>query len=246
VAPSRQPITGNQAASAQAGQPAQTPAKPEQLLQSRAALAPQISGADETYSPNRMLMQAGTAAPDAAGENVLAPREASQRTAAAPNASPSLAASSQLTTTLQSPFPLRSEASVATATSASPAQQIPDELRPLVQQQLDSVTTQRLAWHGEVWPGQKMDWQIEWEKEAARNDAESNQDSWSTRLSLTTPRLGKVDATLKLAGDGIRITLATPYGASAANLRDGSAALTKSLEAAGVHVLGLQVKLETK
>jgi hypothetical protein len=91
-----------------------------------------------------------------------------------------------------------------------------------------------------------MDWQIEWEKEAARNDAESNQDSWSTRLSLTTPRLGKVDATLKLAGDGIRITLATPFGASAANLRDGSAALTKSLEAAGVRVLGLQVKLETE
>ena len=49
---------------------------------------------------------------------------------------------------------------------------------------------------------------------------------------------------LALVGSGIRITLATPYGASAADLRDGSPSLACALEAAGVHLLGLQVKHE--
>ena len=49
-------------------------------------------------------------------------------------------------------------------TTSSTALSVPDQLRPLVQQQLDAVATQRLAWHGEVWPGQVMDWEIERER----------------------------------------------------------------------------------
>ena len=34
------------------------------------------------------------------------------------------------------------------------------ELTPLVQQQLDGLATQNFAWQGQVWPGQKMWWEI--------------------------------------------------------------------------------------
>jgi flagellar hook-length control protein FliK len=215
-----------------AASPAALPqiAEPNALAQAptRANLAPETTGKTEIM---------------AKAESALLPKDLALALSAA-NAKPGNAAIGDSLLSLQTPFPLRTESSPLTASTAAPAHQIPDDLRPLVQQQLDSVATQRLAWHGEVWPGQKMDWQIEWEKEASRDDAETSQEKWNTTLRLTTPRLGQVDASLTLTGNGIRINLATPYGASAADLRNGSPALTSALEAAGLQVVGLQVKHE--
>jgi len=128
--------------------------------------------------------------------------------------------------------------------AAKAAQPVPDTLRPLVQQQLDAVATQRLAWHGEVWPNQRMDWEIEWENEREADGGEEENLRWQTSLSLTTPRLGRVDANLRLSAEGVRVTLATPYGASAADLRDAAPQLAAALEVAGVPLLGFQVKHE--
>lgn len=124
------------------------------------------------------------------------------------------------------------------------AQQLPDDVRPLVQQQLDAAGTQRLVWHGEVWPRQAMDWEIEWDGDREANGSESEDLRWSTALSLTTPRLGRVDANLRLTTQGVQITLATPYGASAADLRDESHKLSAALEAAGVPLLALHIRHE--
>ena len=128
--------------------------------------------------------------------------------------------------------------------TATLAQQVPDDLRPLVQQQLEAIASQRMMWHGEVWPQQQMDWEIEQdnEREAGAGDEEAAR--WRTTLSLTTPRLGRVDANLQLSANGVRITLATPYGASAADMRDEAPKLAAALAAAGVPLLGLQVKHE--
>lgn len=123
------------------------------------------------------------------------------------------------------------------------AQAMPDDLRPLVQQQLETVATQRMVWQGEIWPQQPMDWEIEQEN-AREGGADEEAARWRTALSLTTPRLGRVDASLQLTTSGVRITLATPYGASAADMRDEAPKLAAALAAAGVPLLGLQVKHE--
>jgi len=128
--------------------------------------------------------------------------------------------------------------------SGQTAQPVPEGLRPIVQQQLDAVAMHRLAWHGEVWPNQTMDWQIEWENDSAGNGAGEESLRWQTTLSLTTPRLGRVDALLRLSADGVRIALATPYGETAADLREAAPALSAALEASGVPLLGLQVRHE--
>ncbi len=130
-----------------------------------------------------------------------------------------------------------------TAASAPP---VADDLRPLVQQQLETLATNRMCWHGEVWPQQTMDWTIELENERETDGSEAETPQWSTSLSLTTPRLGRVDAKLQLTAQGVRITLATPYGASAADLRDEAPELAKAMEAAGVPLIALQVKHEAE
>jgi hypothetical protein len=65
---------------------------------------------------------------------------------------------------------------------------------------------------------------------------------WQTTLSLTTPRLGRVDALLQLTRQGVRIALATPAGASAADLREQSPTLAEALSAAGVELLSFLVR----
>lgn len=130
----------------------------------------------------------------------------------------------------------------ATPAAPDPARVVPEELRPLVQQQLDAAATQRLAWHGEVWPGQTINWQIE--AEDPRGDAEQAETgrAWITSLRLVTPRLGEIDARLNLTPQGIAIQITTPAGSTAADLQSALPALEKSMAAAGVPLLALRIK----
>jgi hypothetical protein len=137
------------------------------------------------------------------------------------------------------------ETAAKAAQTANLAQQVPGELRPLVQQQLEAAATQRMFWHGEAWPQQPIDWVIERGGEREGGGAEDDA-RWSTALSLTTPRLGRIDAKLSLDGGGVRITLSTPYGASAADLRDGAPNLAAALESAGVPLHAFHVRHEAE
>jgi hypothetical protein len=136
-------------------------------------------------------------------------------------------------------------ASSGQATQATmTAQQVPEELRPIIQQQLEAVATQRVFWHGEIWPQQQIDWEIDWQQQSNAGDSGEEEPPWRTALSLTTPRLGQVDATLQLTSSGVRITLATPYGSSAEDLCDAAPRLADALSSAGVPLLAFQVKHE--
>lgn len=132
--------------------------------------------------------------------------------------------------------------SAQTPTSSTASQQVPDELRPLVQQQLEAVATQRVFWHGEVWPQQSIDWEIEWEQRNQEHDNADGESVWRTALSLTTPRLGRIDATLQLTANGVRISLDASDGNSATDLREASPKLASALAEAGVPLLALQVR----
>ena len=121
------------------------------------------------------------------------------------------------------------------------AASIPDELRPLVQQQLDSAGTQRLMWHGEVWPGQTMHWEIEWKDQGGSAEQDAAE-PWATTLRLKTPRLGEVEAGLRLGPRGVRIALVTPSAGSAADLRAAAPLLEQALASAGVPMRGFIVR----
>lgn len=133
-----------------------------------------------------------------------------------------------------------SQGGAAQATAAT--RQVPEELRPLVQQQLESAGTNRMVWHGEIWPRQTMEWQIERQEERDADGSEEEGLRWQTALSLATPRLGRVDALLQLNARGVRIALAAADGTSADDLREAAPRLGEALAAAGVELLSLQVR----
>ena len=132
-------------------------------------------------------------------------------------------------------------AATTQATTPPPAQVVPDELRHLVQQQLDAAATQRMVWHGEVWPQQPMDWEIQRDGSRRQGDDEAEGDKWTTRLALTTPRLGRVEATLELRPQGVHINLQSPAGQSLEDLQAAIPRLSSALEAAGVPALSIRV-----
>lgn len=128
--------------------------------------------------------------------------------------------------------------------AAAPRLSIPEEIRPIVQQQLDAVVTQRLAWHGEAWPGQPIDWEIE-QRAVDEGSAQPNTEEngrWQTRLRLALPRLGALEAVLQLVGSGLRLELKAEDEAAAADLRAHLSALAEALARAGVPLQSSEVR----
>lgn len=121
---------------------------------------------------------------------------------------------------------------------------MPDALRPIVQQQLDAVATQRLLWHGEAWPNQPLEWEIVRDQEQGSAASADEEMSWRSTLRLDTPRLGHVEASLRLTGAGIQMTLAAPADGTVSDLQKGLPELMASLQAAGIPLLSFQVRHE--
>ncbi|MBN3758474.1 flagellar hook-length control protein FliK [Paraburkholderia sp. Tr-20389] len=117
---------------------------------------------------------------------------------------------------------------------------------PLVRQQLDLLATGQFRWTGEAWPGARLDWTIEQEGDEWRrsgNGAASADDEypWRTRLTLSLPSLGTVDADLTLTGTRLVARVqASPGGA--ARLATQGETFRQRLAQAGIELSGLSIR----
>lgn len=152
--------------------------------------------------------------------------------------------------TVRNEQPLREMAATNLANSgndgaaALPRAGIPADLTPLVQQQLESLATQNFTWQGQIWPGQQMHWEIE-EQQRERKPQENAAPQWQTRLKLTLPGLGHIDATLRLqAGNQVEISLTADPG-SETRLSSAAAQLQGNFENAGLSLTRLSVSHDT-
>lgn len=163
---------------------------------------------------------------------------------ARPQRAADAAARRQAAGDLPSGEPARSDAPAA-GRAAAPAPGLAAELQPLVQQQLDAFATQHIVWRGEIWPGQVLQWEIEADDEAQREapdeaPGEAPAGSWTTTLRLALPRLGEVDAVLRLAPGKVSLAM-TASADSAVPLRQGLAQLAAAFAAAGLPPLAAGV-----
>ncbi|MDR2637136.1 MAG: flagellar hook-length control protein FliK [Zoogloeaceae bacterium] len=115
------------------------------------------------------------------------------------------------------------------------------DLTHLVQQQLEALATNTYVWQGQIWPGQNMDWEIV-EEEERREKGENLAANWTTRLRLELPRLGSLEAVLKLLGGReIEISLRTENDAARVRLSADNAALRRRFETAGLSLKFLDI-----
>ncbi|MDP2785128.1 MAG: flagellar hook-length control protein FliK [Sulfurimicrobium sp.] len=120
----------------------------------------------------------------------------------------------------------------------------PDTL-PLVRQQLEVLDSRQVAWQGQVWPGQTMDWKIE-ERSAREQSSEIAMPEWQTSLRLVLPQLGEIAAKLTLHPQGIRIQLDASEPASAKLLAEQRIALQQGMETSGLQLVDMKVRHETE
>ena len=119
------------------------------------------------------------------------------------------------------------------APARAPEQLIDPRAAPLVQQQLAALDDSRVLLQFEIWPGQWMEWEIEGDPPEPDSDADTVQ-LWSTRLRLDLPRLGKLEATLSLTGESVRVRLQSASETSSKLLGGSLAGLQAALAAAGL------------
>jgi flagellar hook-length control protein FliK len=88
-----------------------------------------------------------------------------------------------------------------------------------------------------------MAWSIQEEEPETRDDAphEPAARRWTTKVSLSLPRLGTVDLRLCLAGTQVQAQLAASEIHTAARLRADSDRLVQRFEAAGLRLQELQI-----
>ncbi|OAJ64292.1 flagellar hook-length control protein FliK [Paraburkholderia ginsengiterrae] len=116
---------------------------------------------------------------------------------------------------------------------------------PLVRQQLDLLATGQFRWTGEAWPGAKLDWTVEqdgdeWDRSGGGAASEDDH-PWRTRLTLSLPTLGTVDAELTLTGTRLIARVqASPGGA--ARLAVQGESFRQRLAAAGIELTGLTIR----
>jgi hypothetical protein len=126
----------------------------------------------------------------------------------------------------------------ALTTFLLPAVMHPDAVG-LVQQQLDLLSTSQFRWAGEAWPGMRFEWSVE--PYDADNAQRAGADrSWRTRVRLSLPELGHLEADLVLSGDTLLARLESRAAVTPV-LSAGSEAFRDRLALAGIHLSGLTI-----
>jgi hypothetical protein len=116
------------------------------------------------------------------------------------------------------------------------------EALPIVRQQIETLEQQRVVWHGEVWPGQPMDWEIVDERGSGTHADGGAAHDWSTSVALDLPSLGQVAIDLKLGANGLSLALVANTPGTEAAMRTRAPELAGALEAAGLRLRALTVR----
>ena len=134
------------------------------------------------------------------------------------------------------------EAGRTAATQQSAAQLIAPQLQHLVQHQLEALASQHFSWQGQAWPGQEMHWEIDEDAAQQGQEGEAGMATWATRLRLHLPKLGEVDARLRLQGNQLALSVCAASESTRALMRAAGSSLGRNLEAAGLSLATLGVE----
>ncbi|EJN08291.1 flagellar hook-length control protein FliK [Herbaspirillum sp. YR522] len=118
-------------------------------------------------------------------------------------------------------------------------------LGQIVNLQLNALEQQRVVWHGEVWPGQQMEWEISQGQGDGGQppDAESEQaPAWHSVVRFNFAQLGQVSASIRLIGQQIHVQVKADNPAATAALRNNGSLLANAMAAAGTSLDSLVVK----
>jgi hypothetical protein len=135
------------------------------------------------------------------------------------------------------------EAQAATAPMPEKSAAVHPESMGLVRQQLELLAQPLLRWSGQAWPGATLDWDIaeeQDERQGAADDAGPAR-RWNTRLALSLPALGAVEARLSLDGNTLQLQLRAAEQTTVSLLNAAGTELPGRMDAQGLQLAALHV-----
>jgi hypothetical protein len=127
------------------------------------------------------------------------------------------------------------------ASRQEPAEPVDPRAIPIIQDQLHTLQSGSLAWLGQAWPGQLMDWTVSEQESESGEKAGKN---WHTTLKLHLPNLGEVHASLQLNNEGVHMLIKAERNSTVTVLLEEQQELEQAMSAAGVNLLGMVVEQE--
>ncbi|MGZ5199584.1 MAG: flagellar hook-length control protein FliK [Telluria sp.] len=125
-----------------------------------------------------------------------------------------------------------------------PANPAEPEAAQLINLQLGAHEQGQVAWQGQLWPGQPMQWEISRDAphgEPGQAGGDEPGPPWQSRLQLRLPALGDVRATIVLSGDRVAMRLEPGQHDAAALLQAHAQQLVDALAAAGTPLTALAI-----
>jgi hypothetical protein len=104
---------------------------------------------------------------------------------------------------------------------------------PIVGEQLSALQSGQLVFHGELFPGQHMEWSVV-ERDAGRNKSGGRERSWETSVAISLQHLGPITARLTFDGARVALKISAEDSLTVPVLESGKARLVEQLEGAGL------------
>ncbi len=115
----------------------------------------------------------------------------------------------------------------------------------MINQQLHTQEQGKVQWHGEAWPGQKMQWEVAREEGDGRSRGGGREQDdapvWRSGVKFRFPLLGKVNASVTMIGDQVHVQVQSDTGEAADTLRAWAGMLQGALDAAGAPLSSLTI-----
>lgn len=130
--------------------------------------------------------------------------------------------------------------SSANAEAAARPETLGSESVRMISLQLEALEHRHVAWQGELWPGQQMEWEVTEEEPNRKHD--DPEKSWQSVIRFELPSLGTVAASIRLTGNRLQVQVRTGNEDTASLLRAHGSELASALDAAGSPLDLLTVK----
>ncbi|WP_426110103.1 flagellar hook-length control protein FliK [Massilia sp. PWRC2] len=126
---------------------------------------------------------------------------------------------------------------------ARPGATIDGATAQFINLQLSSHEQSRLAWHGELLPGQPMHWDISRDapQHQGSQTSEAAPTAWRSALRFRFAHLGEVSAQLVLVGEQLHLQVRATSATAGAALQAHAPGLSNALDAAGAPLSSLSI-----
>ncbi len=113
----------------------------------------------------------------------------------------------------------------------------------MVAQQLQVLEQQRVVWHGEVWPGQSMTWQVvDADHHTRPHQPEETVNAMQSELSLHLPKLGEIKVQIGLVNGHLQVKMQAQETATLEKMQTAKMHLAMHMVDAGLKLEGLSMR----